>query len=404
MGYKIVNNINNVNLVFINTCAVRKKTENHILERLKEIERKRQKYGFHVIVGGCLAAIRPYMILNTVKANILIPDNIEKIGEVIASKKNLADITTVKRTILPEYGGGIRYIVPICSGCLGNCTFCAGKIARPILKSYPIKVIVNKIKDAVKKGVKEIYLTGQDVASYGYDLKLSLIDLLEEILKIKGDFKIRIGMMEPSKTLEILDDLIEIYSDQRIYKYIHIPCQSGDEEILRKMNRKYTPEEYIYLVEKFRKKYPFINITTDIIVGFPGETWDAFNNTLKLIEKIKPDKAHVARYSLRPFTRASLFTQISEKEKKKRSKIAIKKCLEIAYIRNKMLLNKKMRVLVTGINIRHKSILARTFNYKQVIIEDIFSKKYLGKNIYVKINECTSIDLRGRLISTILNS
>ncbi|OYT31423.1 MAG: 2-methylthioadenine synthetase [Thermofilum sp. ex4484_79] len=400
-GGIIVDRIEDADVVIINTCAVREETEYNMLKRIKKLEQLRKNLGFKLIVAGCLTNVRPYTILEKApSASLIEPDSIHKIPDIVFGDKRELLIRKYERdtTLLPKYKGGIRYILPIQSGCLGNCAFCIGWVSRGRdVKSYPPDLIVKHIEHAVKNGVKEIILTGQDIATYGLDKGTNLVSLLEMILdRVYGEYRIRLGMMEPWITKKFCKKIGRLLRDERIFKYIHLPIQSGDNKILSLMRRKYTVEEYEEIVRNLRECLSRVSIVSDIIVGFPGEKEENFLNTVKMVKRIKFDKVHVARYSLRPFTYAYILPQVAEKEKKRRSKIISDICAEIAYQINKSYIGEEKLVLIEERGKKENSYIGRTIEYKPVIFQDYDLK--VGDIVKTKIIDASPIHLAGKII------
>ena len=366
-GHTFVNRPEMADIIIINTCAVRLETEQKMISRIKELS---SLPGKKLIVAGCLASARPGLIARIApNASLLAPGAIELVHEVVNSANRLVLLDYLSRTRLPRHRGGITYIVPIASGCTGSCTFCIDRIARRKLQSYPIDTIVVHIRDAIRRGAKEVYITAQDVASYGLDIGTNLVALLKKILsEIPGTYWIRLGMMEPHMFMKMEAELISIYRDERMYKHVHLPLQSGDNRVLKLMNRRYTAEEYEYLIESLRNVYPYLSVTTDVIVGFPGEDELAFRNTKRVITNISPDKVNIARYGIRLGTPAANMPQIPEEVKKRRSRELSILCREIAIKRNRMLLGDEIPVLIIGKN--NDQFIGRAWNYKRVVIKD----------------------------------
>ncbi|MCD6562956.1 MAG: tRNA (N(6)-L-threonylcarbamoyladenosine(37)-C(2))-methylthiotransferase [Thermoproteales archaeon] len=398
--YDITKKIEDADIVIINTCAIREETEYNMLRRIQELEKLRQTYGFKFIITGCLVNVRPKTILNIApEASLIEPDALHKLPHALSNSNQIIIIRQYKRNkdLLPRYKGGITYIVPIQSGCLGNCAFCIEWITRGRgVKSVSNKNIVEKIKDAVKRGAKEIILTGQDIATYGVDIGTNLISLIENILEnVRGDYWIRLGMMEPWTTKKFAEVLASLLKDERIYSYLHLPVQSGDNDVLKLMRRKYTVEEYKTLISIFREKNRKINLVSDIIVGFPGEKEKNFLNTVNFLKKIKFDKVHVARYSLRPFTQAYLLHQVSESEKKRRSRIVSKICLEIAHEINKTYIGSRKIVLIKEKG-KKSSYIGRTKEFKPVVFYEYSLS--IGEKVKAKIIDATPLYLIGKVI------
>ena len=394
-GIEIVEGIEEANLVILNTCAVRRETEERILKRIEELVALKRRLGFKLIIVGCLANLRPFTInLKAPTSHILGPQALERIGEVIKEDGRVVDaaIRPFKRSILPCYSyPSVVHIVPVATGCLGSCAFCVGPVVRGGVKSYPIGAIVKNVKDAVDKGAKIVILTAQDLAAYGRDIGTTLPELLENILsKVEGQYFLRLGMMEPSLLLKYADEMIEIYKDKRVFKYLHLPLQSGSDRILKLMNRHYTSAEYVELAMEFKRRFQELNFVTDIIVGFPGEGEEEFEETISLLRALEPDKVHVARYTPRPFTKAASMPQVPELEKKERSRVLSRIASEIAFSRNKRLVGTSRIGVIEGVG---EVKTARLYNYKKVVL--MSGEPKLGEIRLIKIAKATPIDLRG---------
>ncbi len=406
LGYSLVNSLDDADIIIINTCAVREESELKFFKRIQEL--KDRINNKKVVIAGCLVKIRPSKIKSIIPNAILIDANsVEKIDQVITdSLMNKHDIHfSDDRPMreLPKYNPEIHghiYVVPIQVGCLCSCTFCVTKFARNVkgkVKSYPIEVILEHVRDAVKKGAREIYLTGQDVATYGFDKGYSLADLIEKILKeIDGKYLIRIGMSEPSEYFKFIDQLLDVMkNDWRVYRFFHIPVQSGSDKVLRLMRRKYTVDEYVELINKIRRVFPDANIVTDIIVGFPGENDDDFWKSIELVRKLKFDKVHVSRYSRRPFTEAEFMNnQVPDFEKKRRSRIMTRIANEVALERNKLYVGKILDGILSTYDARNVSVIARILNYKPVLVES----KHLGLFARINIMDTTHTHLIGNIL------
>jgi threonylcarbamoyladenosine tRNA methylthiotransferase CDKAL1 len=396
-GHEIVDKPEESDIIIINTCAVRLDTEQKIIKRIKELKRRfpHKKY----IITGCLVKARPGLIArNFPDASLISPQNVDKVWIAVENDRKVILLHGERNMkFLPTPPPKDRTAtIMIQEGCLGNCSFCITKIARRELRSYPIELIVRAVSNLVKRGVVEIRLTGQDTAAYGIDLygKPSLPQLLEEILsKVKDNYKIRIGMMTPELALEIIDELLDICADHRVYKFLHIPVQSGDDRVLKLMNRKYTVSDYKYLVKKIRGKFPDSFLATDIIVGHPGEDETAFNNTIKLIKELKIERVHIAQYTLRPRTLSAALDQVPDPVKKKRSTLLSKVVEEIGRERMARYLGKEVEALITERAFRKGSLVGRLDNYIPVIIPE--NDKLLGKLVKVKITSFSFYDLRG---------
>ena len=294
-GHTLVENPEKADVIIINTCTVRKDTENRMVKRIVRLRKTALKNNAKLIVAGCMPKAQPYLVMRYApEASMLSPQNYDKILCVVEKPGKVVLLKGERRTdIVPMFFENAVAAIPIAEGCVGNCSYCIVKLARGKLRSYPPKLIIEKVREAVEKGAVEIDLTAQDTAAYGLDLGIRLTDLLREVVKVNGNFMVRVGMMNPNLAYEILDDLIEIYKHPKIFKFLHIPLQSGDNRVLKIMNRRYTVEEFKEIVYEFRRKIPEINVTTDIIVGHPGEDEEAFQNTLNIVKELEFDRIHI---------------------------------------------------------------------------------------------------------------
>jgi len=268
-GGVIVENVEAADTVIVNTCAVRGDTERKMLDRVGRLS----SLGKRVCVTGCLVNVRPYTISRLAPtASIIDPGELHRVAEFLAGGNPKVARSGAKAIPIYEYRGGVRYILPVEVGCLGSCGFCVERVVRgPGVLSLDVEEAVRLVRGAVRGGVKEVYLTGQDLAAYGADRNLNIAMLLRAILEeVDGDYRIRLGMMEPWLLSGVAEELAELMRDYRVYKYLHIPVQSGDDGVLRMMNRRYTVEQYERLVGVFRGILGEASIVTDIIVGYPG--------------------------------------------------------------------------------------------------------------------------------------
>lgn len=397
-GYEAVKEPGKASIIIVNTCTVRKETENKMVKRISELRKIALKNKAKLIVAGCMPKAQPYLIMRYApEASMISPQNYDKILEIAKSSRKMVFLSGERRTdIVPMFVEKVIAAIPISEGCMGKCSYCIVRLARGKLKSYPPRLIIGRIKEAVSKGVVEIDLTAQDTAAYGLDLGIRLPDLLNKVVEVEGDFMVRVGMMNPNLTYEILDELVEIYKHPKIFKFLHIPLQSGDDKVLKIMNRPYTVEEFKEIVYKFRRKIPDINVTTDIIVGHPGEDEEAFENTLKVIKELKFDRIHIAAYSLRPHTLSASMKQIPSHVKKRRLKRVIELMEKVAFEKHSRYVGRTVKALTTEEG-RNLTVIARTINYYPIVISD--SNIKLGSWVKVKITKSTFYDLRGVIVN-----
>ncbi|MCB0336688.1 MAG: tRNA (N(6)-L-threonylcarbamoyladenosine(37)-C(2))-methylthiotransferase, partial [Bdellovibrionales bacterium] len=282
-------------------------------------------------------------------------------------------------------------IVPISHGCLSSCTFCKTKHARGQLYSYPVEDIVRHVSSVAAEGVQEIWLTSQDCSAYGFDIGKTLPELLEALCSINREFKIRVGMGNPDHFLEILDDFIAVMRNPKIYRFAHVPVQAGNNEVLQAMKREYTVEQYEYIIERLRESFPLINITTDIICGYPTETEDAFEDTLALMRRTPTDNVNISRYWPRPGTPAAKLKPLAGGEVKRRTRLVTQAYNEMA-----LRLNSRwkhwtgpVRIMEAG---KGSSWVARNDYYKQVVlkVQDLSP----GDLTNIRVADTTAVDLR----------
>ena len=232
---------------------------------------------------------------------------------------------------------------------------------------------------------KEIWLTGQDMACYGRDIDLNLVNLLQEVCSIKGDFFVRVGMMTPNYVLDMLDELVEAFRNEHVFKFLHLPVQSGDNEALKRMNRFYSVEDFQRIIEAFRRAIPNITISTDVICGFPTESEEAFERTLTLIEQVKPDIVNVAKFFSRPGTLAEKMESIvSASNVTERSKRLAELVRRISAEKNRAWMNWTGKTLIDEKGKQPDSWIGRNFAYKPIVIKSE-DETLFGKFLNVRV-------------------
>lgn len=396
-GLDLVESEKIADIIVLNTCIVKGPTENSIKRRIQNLE----KLGKPIIVAGCMPQVRKKWLqrknifLLGIKHTKEITKLIRKIIENNYNEREfLSDNREVKLNCSKIRQNKVIGITQISEGCLGNCSFCITKIAKGNLFSYPEEMIVENVRKDIEQGCKEIWITSQDNAAYGLDSGTNLPSLLRKLISLEGKFKIRIGMMNPDNIFPIIDELIEIFKSEKVYKFLHLPLQSGSNKILKLMNRRYTSEQYKEIIKKFKKEIPSITISTDIIAGFPDESEKDFQETLSIIEKIKPDVMNISKYWAMKSTRAAEMNQVSVKEAKKRVGEMQKLHLKISLENNKKLEGKEILVFVS--EQQGTNCLARDENYRLVIIRT--EKNLLGKKVKVKIIRAFPHYLLGKML------
>jgi len=398
-GYKLVDNVEAADTVIYNTCAVKGPTENRMIEVLKRIPA-----GKKLVVTGCLPLINFKRLCKEVRFDGVVgPAAGDKIVDVVRHVLNGERVVALEGAVnakpsleLPRLRlNSAIGIIPVNYGCLGSCAYCCVVFARGRLRSYSIQEIVERVKKDAASGVREFWITSQDTACYGRDIGTNLAELLKALCGVEGDFRIRVGMMTPNLAKNILEDLIQAFQSEKIFKFIHLPVQSGDDQVLKRMRRFYTVEGFKSIVNAFRASFPEITIATDVICGFPGETEEAFEKTLRLIEEVKPDIVNVSKFFARPGTVAAEMREDSVPfpEIKRRSGLAAKLARKVAFERN------QRWVGWTGeIGKVPSSWVGRNFAYKPVVLKDAGSGDLIGKTLHVKVVNAFTTYLEGKII------
>lgn len=388
-GHEIVGE--GADVVVINSCTVKNEAESKLYREISKHKGKK------IIVAGCVAQAERSLIETKLKDySVIGTSQIKSIGLVVEQTLNGNRVVLLdkenKRLNLPKIRkNAVVEIIPISEGCLGSCAYCKVRFARGSLHSYDKDEIIVQAKEAVNEGVKEIWLTSQDTGAYGKDMGITLPNLLKDLIKINGDFKIRLGMCNPNYALEYLDELVEILKSDKMYKFIHIPLQSGNNRILKLMNRKYSKKDFVKVFKTLKEKVPNITIATDVICGFPTETEEEFEETFELMKELKPDIINIARFWKRPGTPAAEMKQLNPEIIKSRSKRMMEAFKKISLYNNKKWIGWGGDVVITERG-KNNTLIARNFSYKPVIVKDDGQK--LGDNVNVKVIGATTWDLR----------
>lgn len=359
-GHEIAEDENKADIIIVNTCTVKGATENKIIQRLESLKGKK------VIVAGCLVVNKKRMRSVLPEAPLVWPSAVSRINEAVdAVIEGLpVELNELKRkeSLTRAYTAPILR-VPISEGCTGNCYFCQTKIARPVLVSYSEKTIAEWISRGVANGAKEIQLTSMDTGAYGIDHGTNLIGLLECINGIDGDFLVRIGMINPEHAVKMKEKLSELMEKGKLFRFMHIPVQSGSEKVCKEMGRKHTVKDFRDTVLFFRSKFPDITISTDIIVGYPTETEEDIQETINLLETVRPDVVNLSKFTPRAGTKAAEMKQLASETTKQRSRKTSETIKKICAENNRKYIGKTLDVLVT------EKGKGRTKNYKQVAFQ-----------------------------------
>ncbi|HEX2614625.1 MAG TPA: tRNA (N(6)-L-threonylcarbamoyladenosine(37)-C(2))-methylthiotransferase [Nitrososphaera sp.] len=400
-GYEIATKQGDGALNLIVTCSVKDTTEHKMVSRIKSLS----KSGKPLVVAGCLPkADRAKVELLSPSASLLGPHSIDRAADVVGSALAgsrlvaLDDSESDKINIPRVRLNPVVSIVEIASGCMSECTFCQTKQAKGWLRSYRMGDIMRQIESDVKSGCKEIWLTSTDNGCYGKDNGSSLAELLKACCSIDGDFRIRLGMMNPMYMPEMLDEMVDLfYRNDKLFKFVHIPVESGSDRVLRKMKRGHTRKTFVDAVQAFRSKIPEMTVSTDIIVGFPSETEDDFQETLKLVENTEPDTVNLSRYSARPGTESAKWKdgRISSQVAKDRSERLHLLAKKVAKRRNSLWKDWQGEIVIDEIG---KVVQGRNYAYKPVVVSPTDQVK-LGDRMRVKVYDFSSFSLKAKIIS-----
>ncbi|MCS7126346.1 MAG: tRNA (N(6)-L-threonylcarbamoyladenosine(37)-C(2))-methylthiotransferase [Aigarchaeota archaeon] len=395
-GYEIVERPDEADLILLVTCTVKKPTSDRMLYRIKKLK----SYGKKLIVAGCMASGEGEKVKRLEPRSILVhPRSIVRVVEAAENEVDLMEEDGRDKLGQPRVlKNRVVGIVPVSEGCRwSRCGFCIVPFTRGRFVSYPIDKIVEEASRLISKGVKEIWLTSQDMGSYGIDHGRNLLpDLVRRIAMIDGDFWIRIGMMNPLYLRPILKELSEVYLNSKVYKFLHLPVQSGSDKILKLMNRGYTISTFIEILNYMRSKIGKLNLSTDIIVGYPGEDEEDFQKTLKMLEEVKPDSVNISKFYPRPNTPAEKLDQLDRKIIEDRSRVITELVRNIAYKKNVEWVGWRGVALVDEIGEDGEPI-ARNILYKPIVLREECGRLLLGRWVEVEIVDARPYCLIGRL-------
>ena len=407
-GFSSVKERKDASIVIINTCSVRDNADKRFFGTLGQLKkRKESDPSFIVCVCGCM--MQQQRVVDTIKAKYPwvdvifgtnsihhIPELIEKVAiekekvvDIIENTEEIVEGLPAKRLF------NHKALVNIMFGCNNFCTYCIVPYTRGREKSREPEAIVDEVKGLVADGVKEIMLLGQNVNSYDGN-GTSFAELLKMLNDVDGLERIRFMTSNPK---DLSDELIEAFAVcDKLCRNLHLPIQSGSNRVLKRMNRKYTREDYLKLIEKLRKTVPDITLSTDIIVGFPGETNEDFEETLSIVKEVEYDSAFTFIYSIRKGTPAEKFEdQIEESEKHRRFDLLVNAVNEISEKKNKAYQDRVEKVLVDGVSKNDKSTLTgRTDGFK--LVNFAGKKELIGSLVDVKITDAKTFSLFGEVI------
>lgn len=410
MGYGLTDIPDNADIIIFNTCAVRENAEDRVFGQIGAIKRfKRTNPNLIVGISGCMAqekhicdkVKKSYPYVDIVFGTSAMDKFPKLLLNVLNGQKHAFDITEYGDIIDESFNqvrdSKIFASVPIMYGCNNFCTYCIVPYVRGRERSRKSKTIINEVTQLVYNGYKEIMLLGQNVNSYGNDLEdeISFPELLRSINAIEGDFIIRFMSSHPKDaTPELIDTIFEC---DKVGKHLHLPVQCGSNSILQAMNRRYTIEKYLEIIDYARSKCEDFSFTTDIIIGFPNETDADFQSTVDLIKRVKYDNIYSFIYSKRSGTKASLIDdKVSDETKGRRMREFLAIQRDITDKSYKRFIGRTMRVLVSGESKTKGVLTGKSSEY--IIVEFIGDSSLIGKFVNVKITQSRNWSVFGELI------
>ncbi|MBP6125087.1 MAG: tRNA (N6-isopentenyl adenosine(37)-C2)-methylthiotransferase MiaB [Leptotrichiaceae bacterium] len=412
IGYEIIEDITKSDLVFLNTCTVREGAASRVYSKLSNLKHLKEKKKGKMIIGvtGCLAQeVRddfikktPYVDLVLGNQNIgRIPDLIERVEK--GGETHIVEVDDedeLPERIDADFGDDIVASISITYGCNNYCTFCIVPYVRGMERSVPVHEVLKDVKQYTEKGYKEILFLGQNVNSYGSDLadkKDNFARLLNESANIEGDFWIKYVSPHPK---DFTDEVIDaIANNSKVAKMLHLPLQSGSTKILNSMNRGYTKEEFVNLTKKIKNKIPDIGLTTDIIVGFPGETDDDFQDTLDVVNEVGFENAFMFMYSVRSGTpAATMDEQVSEQVKSERLQQLMRLQNMKAKEETKKYLDQTIKVLVEGPSKKNPEMLTGRTSTHKIALFKSDRTDLKGKFVNIRVYDTKTWTLYGEMV------
>jgi len=406
--YELCDKAEDADLILLNTCAIREKAEDKVFSQLGVLKHlKRARPDLIIGVMGCMAQLQQGRIHERAPYVDLVFGSpaIARVGELVArarrGERSLLDAgegALVKITARPETAGRLKAFVTVMEGCEKHCTFCVVPTTRGRERSHPPAAIVEEIRGLAEAGCKEVTLLGQTVNAYGRDLEppSDLPALLELVNEIEGIERIRFTTSNP---YNLTSRLIRAIRDvPKVVEYLHLPLQSGSDRVLARMNRGYSRARYLDLIAELTSTVPDIALSTDIIVGFPGETEEDFAQTVDVVERVGYDNAFVFRYSRRPGTPAAeMPDQVADPVKARRNTELLDVAVRVAAERSRRLEGRVLPVLVDGASRKNPREVAGRTRCNRVVNVDAEGHELLGRVVAVHITQALPHSLRGVL-------
>lgn len=410
IGYELTENMEEADIILINTCCVRESAEKKIYGKIGELKRlKLVNPNLIIGVAGCMAQkdkdkiLKKFPHVDLVMGTHNTHQLVELIGKLEESREPVLAVWDQAERLAPDVPtvrkGKISAWVPIMYGCNNFCTYCIVPYVRGRERSRPLSNIINEIEQLGRDGFKEITLLGQNVNSYGKDSEeqIDFADLLQEVDQVETIARVRYMTSHPR---DMNDKVIEtIRNSKKICEHFHLPVQAGSDAILKGMNRGYTTDYYCQLVAKIRQAIPNASLTTDLIVGFPGETEEQFLETLEFLKKIRYDAAYTFIYSQRSGTPAAKYSdQVPLQTKKDRLNRLIAVQNQISLEINQQLIGETVEVLVEGPSKNDDNMLMGRTRTNKIVLWPKTGQELAGDLVHILVDTAQTWILKGRLI------
>jgi tRNA-2-methylthio-N6-dimethylallyladenosine synthase len=409
--YELTDREAEADVIIVNTCAIREKAEEKVFSKLGELKAlKHRKPDLVVGVMGCMAQLQGEAIRRRAPVVDLVFGSpaIARVGELVARAQRTrlpvietAEAPLVKITARPAGPPRLKAYVTVMEGCEKHCTFCVVPVTRGRERSHPPEAIVGEVQGLAAEGVREVTLLGQTVNAYGRDLTpaTDLAALLAQLSAVEGIARIRFTTSNPyNMTRRLVCALRDL---PKLCRYLHLPLQSGSDRVLERMHRGYTREDYLQLVAELREAMPDLALSTDLIVGFPGETEEDFAGTLEMVERVGYDSVFAFRYSRRPGTPAAAMPdQVADADKAARNTRLLAVTNRVAAARAQRLVGRVLPVLVDGVARRNAAEVAGRTECNRVVNFDGDGRVVPGDLVAVRITEALPHSLRGVLAAS----
>jgi len=406
--YELTETAQDADLILLNTCAIREKCEDKVFSRLGELKHLKRERP-HVLIGvmGCMAQLWQGKIQERAPAVDLVFGSaaVSRVGELVARARatgapvlETGEAPLVKITARPEAVGQLKAFVTVMEGCEKGCTFCVVPVTRGRERSHSPASIVAEVRELAAAGVREVTLLGQTVNAYGRDLTpaTDLAALLELVDEVEGIERIRFTTSNP---YNLTPRLIRAIRDvPKVVEYLHLPLQSGSDRVLGRMHRGYTRARYLELIAELEETVPGIALSTDLIVGFPGEEEADFEQTVDMVERVGYDNVFVFRYSRRPGTpAATMLDQVPEEIKARRNSRLLEVATRVGAARSRALEGRVLPILVDGVSRKNPDEATGRTRCNRVVNFDAHGRRLLGEVVPVLITQALPHSLRGEL-------